>query len=248
MSVYLKVLPAVMLEPDILLNLGQKITSIVRESLILDRRMEEICTALEREGRTLQEVIERNNTMVFTGEIEEAAIASEKACSLFKAVVQLLFLQQNEEYSSHVQLLYETLEKPGKISNKTIYSISSERIRDIVEKLDTEEAREAIVALHMEHFFEDLKSSFDHFETVLFECRFTPKTEQLPTIRSSIALYGMLLDTLIVNVRFENYQLLHRVQSVLSRIETVVTEAVAESVSRQKDRKQFPATIEQALA
>lgn len=248
MSVYLKVLPAVMLEPDILLKLGIKITAIVRDSLILDRRMEEICSALDREGRTLNEVIKRNTALVFTGEIDEAAIACEKSCSILKAAIQVHFLRQNPENIAEIQLLHQIIEKPGKISNRTVYAISSERIKDIIENLDTLEAQEALSTLHLESFYEELKTAYERLESVLFESRFTPQPEQLPTLRSSIALYGMLLDSLIANVRFENYQLLHRVQSVLFQIETVVSEAVSISVKRQKEQHPFQVTSQQALA
>ena len=248
MSVYLKVVPAVMLEPDILLDLGNKITSLVRESLILDRRMEEICASIEREGRTLEKIISRNSDLVSTGEIEEAAIACEKSCSLLKAAVQLHFLQQNPEHSEAVGLLHTIFEKPAKISNKTVYSLSRERIRDIIDHLDTLEAGEALSLLHLDDFFEDLKIRFDRFELILFQNNTSAPPDNIPTLRSSIALYGMLLDTLIANVRFENYQLLHRVQSILSRIETILSSAVTRSVERQRQRDLVSAETGSAFA
>ena len=248
MSVYLKVVPAVMLEPDILLALGRKITSLVRDSLILDRRMEEICSSIEREGRTLDRIIIRNNDLVSTGEVEEAAIACEKSCSLLKTAVGFHFLRQDPDHLAAIRLLYPIFEKPARISQKNAYSLSSERIRDIIDNLDTIEAREALSLLHLDAFYEDLKHRFDRFASMLASDEtFSASHEHLPTLRSSIALYGMLLDTLIANVRFENYQLLHRVESILSKIETILSEGITESVERQRLRDSVPAGIVQAL-
>ena len=238
-----------MLEPDILLALGRKITSLVRDSLILDRRMEEICSSIEREGRTLDRIINRNNDLVSTGEVEEAAIACEKSCSLLKTAVGFHFLRQDPEHLAAIRLLYPIFEKPARISQKNAYSLSSERIRDIIDNLDTIEAREALSLLHLNTFYEDLKRRFDRFASMLAsdETFSASHEQQLPTLRSSIALYGMLLDTLIANVRFENYQLLHRVESILSKIETILSEGITESVERQRLRDSVPAGIVQAL-
>lgn len=227
-----------MLEPDILLNLGTQITSLVRNSLILDRRMEELCASIDREGRTLERIINRNTAFAEKGEVEEAAISCEKSCSLLKAAIQLHFLQQAPEFTDAVRLLYSILEKPTKFSNKNAYSLSSDRIRDIIDNLDSIEAREALTALHLDSFFNDLTTRFDRFQGLLREGDCQDQSEQLPTLRSSISLYGMLLDTLIANVRFENYQLLHRVQSILAKIEGIISEAIIRSVERQQQRDQ----------
>lgn len=237
-----------MLEPDILLDLGKQITSIVRDSLILDRRMEEICTALDREGRMLSEVIDRNNSIIYTGEIDDAAIACEKACSLLKAAIQVYFLQHNSNTVTATQLLHQIIESHGRVTNKSAGAISSERIKDILDGLETNDAQAALATLHLVSFYEDLKIAFERLEATLFEKRFTTQPEKLPTLRSSVALYGMLIDTLIANVRFENYQLLHRVQSVLSQIETVISKAVSDSVHRQKEQPQFAIESQQAFA
>ncbi len=237
-----------MLEPDILLNLGTQITSLVRNSLILDRRMEELCASIDREGRTLKRIISRNTSFAEKGTIEEAAISCEKSCSLLKAAVQLHFLQQDPEFTDMVRLLYSILEKPTKISNKNAYSLSSERIRDIIANLDSIEAREALATLHLDSFFNDLTTRFDRFQGLLREGDDQDQNEQLPTLRSSISLYGMLLDTLIANVRFENYQLLHRVQSILAKIEGIISEAVIRSVERQQQRDRRSIEPEPAFA
>lgn len=246
MSVYLKVVPAVMLEPDILLDLGNNITSVVRSSLILDQRMEEICASIDREGRTLDKIISRNADQLSTGKTDEAAIACEKSCSLLKAAVQLHYLKQSEMYSEEIQHLYDLFEKPVKISSKNAYSLSSERIRDIIEHLDTIESREALALLHLEDFYLELKNKFETFAALLSDEPVPETSGQLPTLRSSIALYGMLLDTLIANVRFENYHQLHRVESILSQIETVIAEAVTASVQRQRNR--LPTTLTEPVA
>ena len=243
MSVYLKVVPAVMLEPDILLDLGINITSLVRKSLILDLRMEEICNSIDREGRTLDKIISRNAGNPLTGEIDEAAIACEKSCSQLKAAVQLHYLQPPGMYPDEVQLLHGIFEKPAKISSKNAYSLSSERISDIIGHLESIAAQEALSTLHLDGFYDDLKSKFEVFESMLAATPAPEVPEQLPTLRSSIALYGMLLDTLIANVRFENYRQLHRVQSILSQIETVISGAVDASVKKQHER-----TIQPAIA
>jgi hypothetical protein len=248
MSVYLKVLPAVMLEPDILLNLGKKITSIVRESLILDRRMEEICTAIDREGRTLTEVIHRNNSVTFTGELDDAAIACEKSCSLLRAAVQVYFLHQNPENISAVQCLHQILEKKESSGKKSSNALSSDRFKDIIVELESYDAQSALEMLHLVSFYDALKIAYERYEATIFERRFAPQTELLPTLRSSIALYGMLIDTLIANVRFENYRLLHRVQSVLSQIEIVINEAVSVSARQQKKLPHLDMIPQQAIA
>ena len=241
MSVHLKVVPAVMLEPDILLDLGINITSLVRSSLILDHRMEEICNSIDREGRTLDKIISRNTSDSSTGRIDEAAIACEKSCSLLKAAVQLHYLQETNICSDEIHLLYTLFEKPAKISTKNAYSLSSERIRDIIGHLDTIEAREALSLLHLTAFYEDLKNKFDVFQSMLTATPDFEVPEQLPTLRSSIALYGMLLDTLLANVRFENYRQLHRVESILSQIETIIAQAIEASVKKLHGQMVLPA-------
>jgi hypothetical protein len=233
MSVYLKVLPAVLLEPDVLLDLGQKICLIVRDTLILDRRMEDICNAIEREGRTLKEVIDRDTTSPFTADLDEAALSCEKACSLLKAAVQHNLFDADSPRVSSAMQLYGVLEGKRKNSSRSGNSPVSERIRDIITSLGTEQMQQALTMLHLQKNFQTLRDTFQTCETVYFENNLLHKTEQLPTLRSIIALYGMLIDTLIANVRFENYLLLHRVETVLARIETVVAEAMEETVRRQ---------------
>jgi hypothetical protein len=239
MSVYLKVLPAVLLDPEVLLELGQKICTIVRESLILDRRMEEICTALEREGRTLKEVIARNICSPYTADLDDAAIACEKACSLLKAGIQLNVLHHNQEYRMPAQRLLHSIDNQGKYIQKTGYDISNDRIRDIIVNLESPKMQQALVSLKLHELFNDLIEAYNRFESIKLENGVISKEEQMPTLRSTIALYGMLIDTLIANVRFENYQLLHRVESVLTKIETAVAEAMEINITRQKSETDF---------
>jgi hypothetical protein len=248
MSVYLKVLPAVLLDPDILLIIGQKICSIVRETLILDRRMEEICAAIEREGRTLTEVLARNVTSPFAADFDVAVLACEKACSLLKAGVQLNLLNNDSERGSSALLLYNTLEKQAKHAHKAVYNISGDRIRDIIVNLESDLMQQSLLQLGLYPFFEDLKEAYERFETIQIENKLSQKKEQLPTLRSTVALYGMLIDTLIANVRFENYQLLHRVESVLLRIEAVVAEAMETTIKRQKVFNDSLLSVEPAMA
>ncbi|MBN1578093.1 MAG: hypothetical protein JW913_16145 [Chitinispirillaceae bacterium] len=231
MSVYLKVLPAVLLDPDVLLILGRKICSIVRETLILDRRMEDICNAIEREGRTLSEVLDRMTASPFAADLDEAALACEKACSLLKAGIQLNLLVSDSERGIQAFLLYNAIENQGKYIQKDGYQ-PGDRISTIIVNLESDQMQQALLSLNLYPFFEDLKETYGRFETIQLENTLFPKTEQLPTLRSTVALYGMLVDTLIANVRFENYQLLHRVETVLIRIETVVAEATETIVQR----------------
>lgn len=224
MSAYLKILPAVLLEPDVIYFLGQKLCLIVRDTLILDPRMEDICSAIEREGRTLCEVLSRKTT--YASEIDHLAIACEKSCSLLKTGIQLNLFQSIPERHTAALMLFNTIENPDKYLLKTGYDISGDRIRDIVVNLESEQMQRALQKLHMSDFFEDLKQKYQQFEIIQLENEVNHKPEMLPTLRSTIALYGMLIDTLITNVRFENYRLLHRVESVLNRIEAVVAEAI----------------------
>jgi hypothetical protein len=233
MSVYLKVLPAVLIEPEVLLDLGQKICLIVRDSLILDRRMEDICKAIEREGRTLKEVINRDTTSPFTADLDDAALACEKACSLLKTAIQLNLFHPDAVRASKAVSLYDIFEGKRKSSTRNSSSIVSDRIRDIITALGTDQMQEALTALNLQESYKVLQGAFQKCETVFFENNLLHKNEQLPTLRSTIALYGMLIDTLIANVRFDNYQLLHRVESVLVRIEAVVAEAMRATVTRQ---------------
>lgn len=233
MSVYLKVLPAVLLAPEVLLDLGQKICLIVRDTLILDRRMEDICNAIEREGRTLKEVIDRDTTSPFTADLDDAALCCEKACSLLKAAIQLHLFHSDALHVSNAMLLYQVMEGKAKRSSRNGSTAVSDRIREIITALGSEPMQRALVSLNLQSDFNELQCAFQKCETICFENNLLHKTEQLPTLRSTIALYGMLIDTLIANVRFENYQLLHRVETVLARIETVVAEAMEVTVRRQ---------------
>jgi hypothetical protein len=248
MSVYLKVLPAVLLDPDVLLELGQKICTIVRDSLILDRRMEEICASIEREGRTLRFVIERNKTSPFTADLDDAAIVCEKACSLLKAGLQTILLQNNPEHHSEALKLHHAIEEFEKSCQKQGYDNSGDRIKEIVVNLGKEEFQHYLYNLNLYSFFDDLKAAYQRFETIKMENNLIQKSEQLPTLRSTIALYGMLIDTLIANVRFENYQLLHRVESVLTQIEKVVSEAMRTTLEKQKVSKNYSSSAESVMA
>lgn len=233
MSVYLKVLPAVLLEPGVLLDLGQKICLIVRDTLILDRRMEDICKAIEREGRTLKEVIDRDTTSPFTADLDEAALSCEKACSLLKAAIQQnLFIADSVRVSNAMQL-YKIMEGKRKHSSRSGNSPVSDRIREIIVVLGSVQMQQILASLQLMDLYRYLQTAFQKCETIYLENNLLHKTEQLPTLRSIIALYGMLIDTLIANVRFENYQLLHRAETVLARIENVVAEAMEETVRRQ---------------
>ena len=234
MSVYLKVLPAILLEPDVLLKLGQSICMIVRESLILDRRMDELCTALEREGRTLKEVINRNNRTPNSAYFDEAAIACEKACALLKAGIQLYVLHQDPVYRIPAQKLLISIDCQGRHLQKSGYNISNDRIRDIIVNLESPQMQQALTVLKINLLYNDLKESYTRLESIRFETECIDRPEQMPTLRSTIALYGMLIDTLIANVRFENYQMLHRVESVLLRIEAAVSDAMTKTVSQSQ--------------
>lgn len=242
MSVYLKVLPAVLLDPDVLLELGQKVCTIVRDSLILDRRMEEICTSIEREGRTLRFVIERNKTSPFAADLDNAAIACEKACSLMKAGLQTILLHKNSEHHPDALKLHHSIEDFEKSCHKKGYDNSGERIREIVVNFEKEEFQRSLYLLNLHPFFEDLKEAYHRFETIKTENELIRESERLPTLRSTIALYGMLIDTLIANVRFENYQLLHRVESVLTQIEKVVSEAMKSTLQKEKSISDYNRT------
>ncbi|MBN1308807.1 MAG: hypothetical protein JXA18_12865 [Chitinispirillaceae bacterium] len=233
MSVYLKVLPAVLLDPDVLLVLGRKICSIVRETLILDHRMEEICTAIEREGRTLNEVLDRITISPFAAELDEAALACEKACSLLKAGIQLNLLVSDPERVSQALLLHNAIENQNRYIRKNGYR-PVDRIRTIIVNLESEQMQRALLSLNLYPFFDDLKKAYERFDTLQLEHALVPKTTKLPTLRSTIALYGMLVDSLIANVRFENYQLLHRAELVITRMEAVVAEATETMVQRHK--------------
>lgn len=233
MSAYLKVLPAVLLEPEVLFSLGQKLCLIVRDSLLLDARMEDICSAIEREGRTLNEVISRST--IYSSDIDRAAIACEKAVSLLKTGVQIHLFQEDEHRHATAMVLNSTIENPGKHLSKSGYTISGDRIRDIIINLESERMQQALSELHLVAFFEDLKKCYRQYEIIQLENEVNHKEEILPTLRSTVSLYGMLIDTLIANVRFENYRLLHRVDPVISRIETVVNEAV-EMTFNQHDK------------
>lgn len=233
MSAYLKVLPAVLLDPEVLFFLGQKICLIVRDTLMLDPRLEDICTAIEREGRTLCEVISRTTPQAT--DIDRAAIACEKSCSLLKTGIQLnLFQNDPERHAAALQLL-ATMENPEKYLKRSGYDISNDRIRDIIVNLESQHMIKALYMLNLLHFFEELKESYRQFEIIQIENEVNRKNEVLPTLRSTISLYGILIDTLIANVRFENYRLLHKVEPVLDRIETAITEAL-EATYRQNSK------------
>ncbi len=239
MSLYLKVIPAVLLEPDVLLCLGRKICSIVRDSLILDRRMEEICLALEREGRTFGQVIARNNTSAITANLDEAAVACEKSCSLLKAGIQLNLLNHDEQYRIPAHLLQIAIELHGNDPRRQESTEPGNRIRNIIATLETEQMLKALQILNLQRLFEDLKNAFQKFEAILAEKNRIHEQAQMPSLQSTIALYGMLVDTLIANVRFENYQLLHRVESVLMRIETAVKKAMEINIERQREERHY---------
>ena len=248
MSVYLKVLPAVLLDPDVLLILGQKICSIVRETLILDRRMEEICIAIEREGRTLNDVIDRITTTPFSSALDDAALGCEKVCSLLKAGIQLNLFLPDSKRVAQASLLYNVLENQDKCIQSEGYQCS-DRMSDILRTLEADQMQQALLYLDLLPFYHELKDVYKRFETVLFENSLIKQPDQLPNLRSTIALYGMLVDTLIANVRFENYQLLHRVEIVLKRIETAIGEATNTMVQRQKAlSKNFIVTAEPQAA
>ena len=224
MSAYLKVLPAVLLDPEVLFFLGQKISLIVRDNLLLDPRLEDICSAIEREGRTLCEVIARSSPVI--SDMDRAAIACEKSCSLLKTGIQLNLFQNDPERRAAAQLLLNAIENPEKYLQKSGYDISNDRIRDIIVNLESDSMAQALEKLHLNHFYDELKEKYRQFEVILIENPVDRNIETLPTLRSTIALYGLLIDTLIANVRFENYRLLHRVEPVLARIECVVSEAL----------------------
>jgi len=244
MSAYLKVLPAVLLDPEVLFFLGQKICLIVRDSLILDQRLDDICTAIEREGRTLCEVISRTTPQAT--DIDRAAIACEKSCSLLKTGIQLNLLLNDPERHAAALLLINTIENPEKYLKKSGYDISNDRIRDIIVNLESESMLKALEMLNLIHFFEELKEGYRQFEVIQIENEANRKPELLPTLRSTVSLYGILIDTLIANVRFENYRLLHKVEPILNRIETVIAEALEASC---KQNSKLNAYIkEEALA
>lgn len=230
MSAYLKIMPAVLLDPDVLFLLGQKICIIVRDTLLLDPRMEDICSAIEREGRTLCEVLSRTSPL--STNLDQATISCEKACSLLKFGIQLNLLQDDAERHAAAINLISTLENSEKHLQKNGYDISGDRIRDIIVNLESDQMQQALLKLNLQTFFDTLKEKYRQFEIVQIENEINHKPEALPTLRSTVSLYGMLIDTLIANVRFENYRLLHRVEPVLARIETAVTEAM-ETVFKQ---------------
>lgn len=235
MSVYLKVVPAVLLDPDILLRLGQSICTIVRSSLILDRRMEEICDAIEREGRTLNEVILHNQLTPLHADLDMAAIGCERAYSLLKAGIQQNVLHCESQYRSSAMVLHQTIQKIREENRSGGYDISGNRIKIIIDRLSTEEVQAVLIKLDLIHLFNSLNTEYERFSKLLAEYNHLGQPEQLPTLRSTMALYGMLIDTLIANVRFENYQLLHRVESILMQIESVMTEAMEIMVDRQNE-------------
>jgi hypothetical protein len=232
MSVYLKVLPAVLLDPDVLLHLGQNICAIVRHSLILDRRMEELCDAIEREGRTLNEVILRNQLTPIHADLDMATIGCERACSLLKAGIQQYLFHDESDYRSSALILHRTIRKVREENQAGGYDISGNRIKVIIDRFSTEKIQTVLTHLDLTHLFHSLKTEYQKFSALLKEFNLLKQSEQLPTLRSTMALYGMLIDTLIANVRFENYQLLHRVESILCQIESVVTEAMETMIER----------------
>ena len=247
MSVYLKVLPAVLLDPDVLLQLGQNITSIVRNSLILDRRMEELCDAIDREGRTLNEVLLRNQLTPIHADVDHAAIGCERACSLLKAGIQQYLFHPEADFRSSALKLHITIKQVKDEVKSSGYDISGNRIKVILERLASKELQIFLTNLNLLPFYTALKSQYTTFSETLHEYKLLQQREQLPTLRSTIALYGMLIDTLIANVRFENYQLLHRVQSVLTQIELVVSEAMETMIERQNESNDIAVESEDAI-
>lgn len=247
MSVYLKVLPAVLLDPDVLLELGQSISSIVRNSLILDRRMEELCDSMDREGRTLNEVLIRNQLTPVHADLDHAAIGCERACSLLKAGIQQFLFHSDASFRSSALNLYHTIQKVRNGVKTSGYDISEDRIKEILKHLDSKEAQNNLTKLDLLPFYDVLKSEFTTFSKTLQEFKLLQHPEQLPSLRSTIALYGMLIDTLIANVRFENYQLLHRVQSILTQIESVVSNAMETMIERLNETDTTPVESEEAM-
>lgn len=233
MSVHLKVLPAVLIDPDVLLATGKKICLIVRNALILDHRMEEICCAIDQEGRTLSEVLSRTRFAPCIAEQDQLGIACGKACSLLKTAVQLNLFQndpERQEAAHQIQTVFDLLDKQ---SARHGYDISSDRIRDSLINLESDQLQEAIATINCQPFFEQLSETYQRYETAQLQTSYLAHAEQIPSLRSTIGLYGMLLDTLIANVRFENYRLLHRVEAVLVQIETVLIEATESAANNQ---------------
>lgn len=233
MSVHLKVLPAVLIDPDVLLATGIKICTLVRQALILDHYMEEICCAIDQEGRTLSEVLSRTRSAPFLAEQDQLEIACGKACSLLKTAVQLNLFQNDPERQDAAHLIQNVFDHLDKQSARQGYDISSDRIRDSIVNLESDQLKEAIATINCQHFFEQLVETYQRYETAQMQTSYLAHAEQIPSLRSTIGLYGMLIDTLIANVRFENYRLLHRVESVLMQIETVLIEATESATSSQ---------------
>ncbi len=243
MSVLLKSVPTVLFDPDVLLELGQKICRIIRETLILDPKMEDICNAVEREGRTLKDILERNKASTFTKEYEETAMRCERAYILLKTAIRINCFRNDSEHSNHALSLYKVFETPIKKRKRWI-----ERIKEVIVILETAQMQNALMYLELLPFYRELKEEFERYETFRQESALINQPDPLPSIRAAASLYGDLLDTLTANVRFVNYQMIHQAELVVNRIESVVNEAVITMIKRQKHKRKNTSTPEIAVA